>query len=144
LLASCSDDQTIRLWDAVSGTCLKTLQGHTSWIRSVAFSPSGSQLASGSHDRTVRIWDISTSQCTRTLVGHSNAVWSVVFNPIDGKLASGGDDGTIRIWDVNTGTCLKTLRNEMFYENMNIAHAKGLTDAQKVSLKALGAIESEA
>ncbi len=144
LLASCGDDQTIRVWDVDSGICLKMLQGHTSWIRSVAFSPNGSQLASGSHDRTVRIWDISTSQCTRTLTGHSSAVWSVVFNPMNGTLASGGDDGNIRIWDVNTGKCLKTLRNEMFYENMNIAHAKGLTDAQKISLKTLGAVEIEA
>ncbi len=143
-LASCGDDQTIRLWDADSGTCLKTLQGHTSWIRSVAFSPDGSQLASGSHDRTVRIWDIGNYQCTRILTGHSNSVWSVVFNPMNGTLASGGDDGNIRIWDVNTGKCLKMLRNEMFYESMNIAHAKGLTDAQKISLKALGAIEIEA
>jgi len=63
---------------------------------------------------------------------------------MNGTLASGGDDGNIRIWDVNTGKCLKTLRNEMFYENMNIAHAKGLTDAQKISLKTLGAVEIEA
>jgi WD40 repeat protein/transcriptional regulator with XRE-family HTH domain len=143
LLASCGDDQTIRLWDTDSGTCLKTLQGHTNWIRTVSFSPDGSLLASGSHDTTVRIWDIGTAQCARILTGHSNSIWSVVFNPTDGTLASSGDDGSIRIWDVNTGKCLKTLRNEMFYERMNIAHAKGLTGAQKLSLTALGAIEVE-
>ena len=143
LLASCGDDQTIRVWDVVSGICLKILQGHTSWVRSLDFSPNGLQLASGSHDRTVRIWNINTYRCSRVLTGHTNSVWSVVFNPINGTLASGGDDGDIRIWDVHTGKCLKTFKNEMFYENMNIAHAKGLTDAQKISLKALGAVEIE-
>jgi len=143
LLASCGDDQTILVWNVDSGLCLKMLQGHTSWIRSVDFSPNGLQLASGSHDRTVRIWDIGTYQCSRILTGHSNSVWSVVFNPMNGTLASGGDDGDIRIWDVHAGKCLKTFKNEMFYENMNIAYAKGLTDAQKLSLKALGAIEIE-
>jgi predicted NACHT family NTPase len=41
-------DNTIRLWDAASGALLRTLEGHTSWVLSVAFSPDGRALASGS------------------------------------------------------------------------------------------------
>jgi WD40 repeat protein len=56
LLASGSDDRTIRLWDAASGALLRTLEGHTYTVNSVAFSPDGRLLASASDDRTVKIW----------------------------------------------------------------------------------------
>ncbi|HEY4034344.1 MAG TPA: hypothetical protein VGL94_10310, partial [Ktedonobacteraceae bacterium] len=47
LVASGSNDYSIRLWDVSTGECLKVLQGHSAWVRSVAFSPDGSLLASG-------------------------------------------------------------------------------------------------
>jgi WD40 repeat protein/transcriptional regulator with XRE-family HTH domain len=141
VLASCSDDQTIRLWDISTGVCLKILQGHHSWVRSVVFSPDGSIVASGSHDRTLRIWDTRSGECLKTLHGHSNFVWSVAFSPDGNTLASGSDDGTIKLWYAHSGECIKTLRSERLYERMNIAHVKGLTDAQRISLKALGAFE---
>jgi WD40 repeat protein len=57
-------------------------------------------------------------------------------------LASGSsDDGTIKLWDVHAGECLKTLRSDRPYERMNITGVKGLTEAQKVTLKALRAVE---
>ena len=40
------------------------LQGHTEYVRSVAFSPDGRQLATGSDDLTARVWDLSTGETT--------------------------------------------------------------------------------
>ena len=53
----------VRVWDASSGEELLTLEGHTSWVWSLAFSPDGTRLYSGSRDRTVRIWraDLASS-----------------------------------------------------------------------------------
>ena len=83
--------------------------GHSSTVRSVAFSPDGKTLASGSLDNTVKLWDVSTGTELRTLEGHSAEVLSVAFSP-DGKtLASGSRKGTIKLWDVSTGTELRTL-----------------------------------
>jgi hypothetical protein len=56
-------------------------------------------------------------------------------------LVSGDDDGALIVWDTQTGTSLQTLRSERPYEHMNIHDVKGLTEAQKALLKALGAIE---
>jgi WD40 repeat protein len=56
---------------------------------------------------------------------------------------SGSDDGTIKLWDILSGQCIKTLKNVRPYERMNISHARGLGDAQKASLKILGAIDEE-
>ena len=57
LLASASNDCTVRLWDAGSGALLQTLNGHGFGVRAVAFSPDGKLLASASGDKTVKLWD---------------------------------------------------------------------------------------
>nr|WP_256871899.1 hypothetical protein [Nostoc sp. TCL26-01] len=57
-------------------------------------------------------------------------------------LASGSNDETIKLWDVQTGECLKTLRSDRPYEGMNITGVTGITDAQKATLRSLGAVES--
>jgi hypothetical protein len=56
-LASASWDQTIKIWDAVSGKELRTLKGHAHEVWGLAFSPDGTRLASGSDDKTIHIFD---------------------------------------------------------------------------------------
>ena len=140
-LASGSCDNTIKLWDVQTGTCLQTLAEHTSWIQAVAFSPDGHTLASGSCDNTIKLWDVQTGTCLQTLQGHMSWVWSVAFSPNGQTLASGSQDETIKLWELKTGHCLKTLIAKRPYEGMNLTDVRGLTEAQKATLKALGAVE---
>ncbi len=98
MLASGSDDRTIRLWDGQTGQLLRTLAGHTSTINSVAWSPNGHVLASGSDEDTVRLWDGQTGQLLRTLEGHTGTIRSVAWSPDGRMLASKSNDGTIRLW----------------------------------------------
>ena len=55
-------------------------------------------------------------------------------------LLSGGLDRTIKLWDIATGRCIRTLMGVRLYEGMNIRGATELTNAQKATLKALGAL----
>jgi WD40 repeat protein len=57
LVASASNDRTVRLWDSATGAARGTLEGHSDGVRAVAFSPDGKLVASASADRTVRLWD---------------------------------------------------------------------------------------
>jgi WD40 repeat protein len=70
-----------RLWDAVTGAPLQTLEGHPGTVSSVAFSPDGTQVVSGSDNQTVRLWDAVTGPPLQTLEGHSDGVASVAFSP---------------------------------------------------------------
>ncbi|BAY43029.1 WD-40 repeat-containing protein [Scytonema sp. HK-05] len=139
-LVSGSTDQTIRLWDVSTGQHIETLQGHTSTVYSVAFLDACT-LASGSGDQSVKLWDINTSTCVRTLSGHSKLVWSIAFSPDAQTLVSGSQDDTMKLWNIKTGTCVKTLKNSNLYDGMNITGVTGLTEAQKISLQDLGAVQ---
>jgi WD40 repeat protein/energy-coupling factor transporter ATP-binding protein EcfA2 len=79
------------------------LNGHTSSVESVAFSPDGKTLASGGYDNTIILWDVATRlPIGQPLTGHTSSVQSVAFSP-DGKtLAAGSWDSTLIMWDVAT------------------------------------------
>jgi len=140
-LASASHDQTIRLWDLQTGACLKILSGHTGYVWTLAISQDGRILASGGNDQTIRLWNLQTGQCLHILDEHRGWVRSVVFSADGQILFSGSDDRTIKLWDVETGRCISTVTVDRLYEGMNIQGAMGLTMAQRMTLKALGAIE---
>jgi WD40 repeat protein len=81
MLASGSDDYTIKLWDAKTGLELQTLKGHSDSVQSVAFSHDSQMLALGSYDYTIKLWDAKTGSELQTLKGHSDSVRSVAFTP---------------------------------------------------------------
>ncbi|MHC5771417.1 MAG: NACHT domain-containing protein [Nostoc sp.] len=138
-LFSSSDDQTIKIWDIESRKCLKTLQGHTNRVLSMAI-VNDSAIVSSSSDQTIKLWDIFTGECLKTLQGHNNSVWSVTVTNDGATIISGSWDETIKFWDVQSGNCFKTLDNKP-YAGMNITGVKDLTSVEKVTLKALGAVE---
>ncbi|VDQ14880.1 unnamed protein product [Trichobilharzia regenti] len=108
-LCSSSDDKTLKLWDLVTGKCLKTLKGHSNYVFCCNFNPQSNLIVSGSFDESVKLWDVKTGRCIRTLPAHSDPVTAVNFNRDGSLIASSSYDGLCRIWDTGSGQCLKTL-----------------------------------
>ncbi|KAE8371623.1 ankyrin repeat-containing domain protein [Aspergillus bertholletiae] len=90
ILASGSDDYTIRLWDVKSGHHLHTLEGHSYWVQSVTFSPDGQILASGSFNHTIQLWNAKTGALQKILYAKT-AVSSIRFST-DGLYLNNNSD----------------------------------------------------
>jgi WD40 repeat protein len=78
----------------------RTLEGHSSAVYSVTFSPDGKLVASGSYDNTIKLWDAITGAMYVSIEGHLDCVQSVAFSPVDKMVASGSNDRTLKLWDV--------------------------------------------
>ena len=98
VLASGSEDETVRLWDLNTGEPLRSLTGHSDGVLCVAISAC-KIAASGSRDKTVRLWDITTGNPVGSpLTGHFGTVYCIA---ISGSIvASGSSDKTVRLWDI--------------------------------------------
>ena len=140
-VASGRDGGELFVWEAHSGECAQILVGQSAMACAVAWGPSGERLISGGGDGTLRWWELHSGQCVRVQKAHQGTVQALKVSPDGSTLAGCGDDGAIRLWDLEGGEPLQTLRRDRPYERLNITGILGLTEAQKASLRALGAFE---
>ncbi|CAK8697091.1 unnamed protein product [Clavelina lepadiformis] len=108
-IVSGSDDNTLKVWSAVSGKCLRTLTGHTGGVW--ASQMRKNLIISGSTDRTLKIWNSDTGACVHTLYGHTSTVRCLALH--ENIVVSGSRDATLRVWDIDTGACLHVLMGHM-------------------------------
>jgi F-box/WD-40 domain protein 7 len=104
-IVSGSDDNSLKVWNAVTGKLLKNLTGHTGGVWSSQMS--GNVVISGSTDRTLRVWNAETGKCTHTLYGHTSTVRCMHLH--NRRVVSGSRDATLRMWDIDTGHCVHVL-----------------------------------
>ena len=109
MLAGGSNNSTVYLWDAHTGTKFSTFMAHTDRISALAFSPDGKTLASGSQSGEICLWDtVNETKDSANIITPRATVSKLLFSP-DGKiLVSGNGKGTIQLWDVHTGKLLST------------------------------------
>ena len=106
-LATGSSANVAKLWSIATGKVIRSFEGHTEKIMSVAIS--GGQLATGSKDRAAKLWDVETGTCVRSFPDHTEEVSAVAFSPGHEYLAATSDKH-VKLWDCNTGKCLRHFR----------------------------------
>lgn len=142
-LLSCHERDQVSMWDVESGACLRTIQGigEAYWVQLVNFSADSSLLATASRDRMVQVWDMRDGRLLRSFPCQAGQPWAVAWSADGQLLAYGTDEGTILVWEWQTERCLVTLRSKRPYEGMHIRGTTGLTEAQVLALKTLGATD---
>ena len=95
----------IIILDAITGSQVAVLSGHSGSVRSLTFLLDGALLVSGSRDKTAKLWDLQTGGVIKTFYGHTDCVHAVSISPDSTTLASGSGDNSIRLWGVWSGEC---------------------------------------
>ena len=88
----------MRLWQVSPLRHVAVIGQHAARIKSVAFSPDGSEVASASDDQTVALWDVARRRLITRIGTHSAPVLSVAFEPDGKRLACGGHDGSVHLY----------------------------------------------
>jgi transducin (beta)-like 1 len=116
-LASCSDDQTARIWDISSVDSPDApsnnqpehmiLKGHRHAVSSIGWCPdhppgTNELVATSSFDGTARLWDSVTGECLKIFSDHKRPVYALSFSPEGQWLATGSGDGFLHIYNVKT------------------------------------------
>jgi len=135
LIATCSNDHTVRVWSTDTKECKMDLREHEHVVECIAWAPEsaataineacseaagkgknsgnstmgGPFLASGSRDKLIKVWDVSSGQCLFTLVGHDNWIRGLSWHPGGKYLLSASDDKSLCVWDIRHKRCSKRL-----------------------------------
>ena len=87
---------------------LNSLDGHISWVRSVAFAGDSTKFISAGNEALLAIWDVATGTIAHRLVGHTQPITRALFLPGDQRVVSASLDSTIRLWNADNGQLLQT------------------------------------
>ncbi len=106
LLASGSEDKTIKIWEFRSGRELKTLNGHQSHVNQVMFTSDGQKLVSASRDRHIYFWDINSGKILKDFHYPDESIVSIDLSTDNKFLAIGTTENVVRIINLDSDSTL--------------------------------------
>ncbi|MEK6589057.1 MAG: caspase family protein [Nitrospinota bacterium] len=118
-----SNDYTVKLWDARSGSLITTMVGHTDKVNSAVFTPDGRYILSGGNDRTIRLWNGKDGSFIKVLSKQNSNVTSLSVSPDGTKVVTGcgeGESYTINIYSIPSGQLITSFS---MHENVVLATA---------------------
>lgn len=134
LFAAGGQDNTLRVYDAVSGQAKREITGHSGLIHTVVFSPDGRLIVSGAEDNTLRIGEAMSGKAVRQF--KFPTAYQISFSP-DGKLLAAMAWQTgFDVWNVETGNMIMHYgKPEIKCDSINFAFSP---DSKNIALALLG------
>ena len=117
LLASGGCDESIRMWDPSTGSCVAILPGHSDPVTSVNFSRDSSVLLSSSCDGMCRMWDTHNNLCLETL-SFNATVTSATFTENSKYLIVTTLHSEVFIWSIASKACTMIIRGHVNERNI--------------------------
>ncbi|MFL5629161.1 MAG: protein kinase domain-containing protein, partial [Ktedonobacteraceae bacterium] len=100
--------------DKPPGTTIEIYRGHTSDVKSVAWSPDGKYIVSGSLDGTAHVWEATTDRKITEYKGHRYGINSVDWSP-EGMYIASGEFETVKIWEFSTSKLITEYNEHSTY-----------------------------
>jgi WD40 repeat protein len=113
---------------------------------SIEYNPNRRRLVSAGEDGLVHLWNVGQPERPELLTSfeHGGKAMTVAFSPNGKHLFSAGEGGKIKLWNLEDKAQVTTLTSPLPYEGLNISGVTGITEAQRLNLLSLGAIETSA
>ncbi|RKO89146.1 WD repeat-containing protein 82, partial [Blyttiomyces helicus] len=135
LLITASDDETLRIYDCLTGTSKGVLNSKKYGCTLARFTHRATSViyASTKDDDSIRYLSVHDNKFLRYFKGHNRRVTSLELNPRDDTFISASEDRTVRVWELRQAGPIGTLNLEgkrtdpvVAYEHTGIAFALGI------------------